>query len=79
MGMHSKPNELDALVHLLLTWIMIACVVVSAAEIAWPQSVLLALLRAMVVFFQGTWFWHVGSIMFRGGRVLGLRVYALQS
>jgi hypothetical protein len=30
------------------------------------NSLLLALLRPMVVFFQGTWFWHVGAIMFRG-------------
>jgi hypothetical protein len=66
MGMHAKPNELDQLVHTLLTWIMIACIVVSAAEIAAPQSLLLALLRAMLVFFQGTWFWHVGAIMFKG-------------
>jgi hypothetical protein len=26
----------------------------------------LAILRPMVVFFQGTWFWHVGAIMFTG-------------
>ncbi|KAF6263374.1 hypothetical protein COO60DRAFT_459184 [Scenedesmus sp. NREL 46B-D3] len=62
MGMHAKPNELDQLVHTLLTWIMIACIVVSAAEIAAPRSLLLALLRAMLVFFQGTWFWHVDSM-----------------
>ena len=66
MGMHAKPNELDQLVHTLLTWIMIACIVISAAEIAAPQSLLLALLRGMLVFFQGTWFWHVGAIMFKG-------------
>lgn len=66
MGSHAKPNHLDQLVHVLLTWVMRACVVVTAAEIAAPKSLLLALLRGMVVFFQGTWFWHVGSIMFRG-------------
>lgn len=66
MGMHSKPNPLDNLVHVLLTGVMVACVVVCAAEIAAPNSLLLALLRAIVVFFQGTWFWHVGAIMFRG-------------
>lgn len=66
MGMHKKPNPLDALVHVLLTGVMIACVVVCAAEIAVPNSLLLALLRCMVVFFQGTWFWHVGAIMFKG-------------
>uniref|UniRef100_A0A383W5U1 Transmembrane protein 45B n=1 Tax=Tetradesmus obliquus TaxID=3088 RepID=A0A383W5U1_TETOB len=65
MGMHAKPNELDQLVHTLLTWIMVACIVISAAEIAAPQSLLLALLRGMLVFFQGTWFWHVGAIMFK--------------
>jgi hypothetical protein len=65
MGMHAKPNELDQLVHSLLTWIMVSCVVTTAAEIAAPRSLLLALMRAMAVFFQGTWFWHVGSIMFR--------------
>lgn len=64
MGMHSKPNPLDNLVHMLLTGVMVACVVVCAAEIAAPNSLLLALLRPMVVFFQGTWFWHVGAIMF---------------
>lgn len=66
MGMHSKPNPLDNLVHMLLTGVMVACVVVCAAEIAAPNSLLLALLRPMVVFFQGTWFWHVGAIMFWG-------------
>jgi hypothetical protein len=66
MGMHKKPNPLDSLVHVLLTGVMISCVAVCAAEIAKPDSFLLALLRPMVVFFQGTWFWHVGAIMFRG-------------
>eukprot|EP00879_Flechtneria_rotunda_P030408 GHRR01033037.1.p1 GENE.GHRR01033037.1~~GHRR01033037.1.p1 ORF type:complete len:330 (+),score=109.70 GHRR01033037.1:93-1082(+) len=65
MGTHAKPNPLDQLVHLLLTWVMVACIVVTAAEVAAPRSLLLAVLRAMLVFFQGTWFWHVGSIMFR--------------
>lgn len=69
MGMHTKPNALDALVHKLLTGVMISCVAVCGAEIAKPDSLLLALLRPMMVFFQGTWFWHVGSIMFRGGCV----------
>jgi hypothetical protein len=27
---------------------------------------LLAVLRPMVMFFQGTWFWHMGTIKFRG-------------
>jgi hypothetical protein len=74
MGMHTKPNALDALVHKLLTGVMISCVAVCGAEIAKPDSLLLALLRPMMVFFQGTWFWHVGSIMFRGevwGSVFG--------
>lgn len=66
MGMHKKPNPLDSLVHVLLTGVMIACVTVCGAEIAKPDSFLLAVLRPMVVFFQGTWFWHVGAIMFRG-------------
>jgi hypothetical protein len=66
MGMHAKPNPLDALVHKLLTGVMISCVVVCAAEIARPDSLMLAILRPMVVFFQGTWFWHVGAIMFTG-------------
>lgn len=66
MGSHAKPNPLDQLVHVMLTWIMISCIVVTAAEIAVPKSLLLALLRGMMVFFQGTWFWHVGSIMFKG-------------
>jgi hypothetical protein len=66
MGMHKKPNPLDSLVHVLLTGVMITCVAVCGAEIAKPDSFLLAVLRPMVVFFQGTWFWHVGAIMFRG-------------
>lgn len=65
MGMHTKPNPLDALVHHLLTGVMVSCVVVCTAEIAAPNSLLLALLRPMMVFFQGTWFWHVGAIMFK--------------
>jgi hypothetical protein len=75
MGMHAKPNELDQLVHTLLTWVMIACIVVSAAEIAAPHSLLLALLRAMLVFFQGTWFWHVGAIMFKGEHAVQQRLF----
>lgn len=66
MGMHTKPNPLDALVHKLLTGVMVSCVVVCVAEIARSDSLMLAILRPMVVFFQGTWFWHVGAIMFRG-------------
>lgn len=66
MGMHKKHNPLDSLVHALLTGVMMSCVAVCAAEIAVPHSLLLAVLRCMVVFLQGTWFWHVGAIMFTG-------------
>lgn len=37
MGMHTKPNALDALVHKLLTGVMVSCVVVCGAEIANPS------------------------------------------
>lgn len=66
MGLHSKPNALDQLVHTLLTGLMLASAGLTVAEIAAPRSVLLALARACVVMAQGTWFWNVGAIMFTG-------------
>lgn len=66
MGLHMKHNELDSMVHSLLTAIMIACVVIAAAEVRYRDSFILATSRAMMVFFQGTWFIQVGNILYRG-------------
>jgi hypothetical protein len=66
MGLHAKHDALDKLVHALLTWVMLACVAVTAAEAAAPRSFLLAALRPAVVMLQGTWFCQVGAILYGG-------------
>jgi hypothetical protein len=67
MGLHAKHNPLDALVHRLLTWLMLGCAATMAAEVWVRGSTLLALAKTLLVFLQGTWFWHVGRILYLGG------------
>ncbi|KAF8066382.1 TMEM45B [Scenedesmus sp. PABB004] len=59
MGLHTKPNPLDELVHWLLTHVMLACCVAAAAEVAAPRSLLLAVARCMLVMLQ-----DAGGLMF---------------
>ncbi len=66
MGLHSKDNPLDNLLHVLLTSVMIGCVVVCTLEIWVRDSFLLAIARPLMVMFQGTWFIQVGHILFQG-------------
>lgn len=68
MGLHMKPNPFDQLVHVLLTWLILGCAVVCAAEIVAPNSLLLALARPLVVMLQGTWFIQIGHMLFQGAR-----------
>jgi len=64
MGLHSKHNALDKIVHQLLTGLMIGCTLATGAEVVVQGNIMLALFKTMLVFLQGTWFWHVGRILF---------------
>jgi len=55
---------LDVRVHVLLVLVIAGCVLSSCAEMKYKRSVLPALARSYFTLIQGTWFCHVGFILY---------------
>jgi len=58
-GHHGK-SELEMLVHQLLQYVVMGCVLSTLAEMVYRHSVMAALARAFFTLLQGTWFFQVG-------------------
>ena len=63
---HLKGSDLEQRIHLMLVFIIFMTVIFSYLEIRYPESALLSLARAAIVFFQGTWFCEIGHVLFSG-------------
>ena len=58
-------SSLDVTIHTLLVYTIHACVIVSALEMRYRNSLILTLARCFVVLLQGTWFWQAGIILYK--------------
>ncbi|KAJ7545124.1 hypothetical protein O6H91_09G108000 [Diphasiastrum complanatum] len=62
--LHSADHMgLEGQYHWLLQLIIFVCLCCTLLEIAAPQSILVALVRSMAVFFQGCWFIQMGLVL----------------
>eukprot|EP01025_Chloroclados_australasicus_P006560 TRINITY_DN12103_c0_g1_i2.p1 TRINITY_DN12103_c0_g1~~TRINITY_DN12103_c0_g1_i2.p1 ORF type:complete len:314 (-),score=34.66 TRINITY_DN12103_c0_g1_i2:460-1401(-) len=66
MGFHLKGSGLEVNIHLILTFIIFYCVLAILAEIWFPHSFIVSCTKCHAVFLQGTWFIHVGAILYLG-------------
>ncbi|XP_071523429.1 transmembrane protein 45B-like [Panulirus ornatus] len=57
-------TEMDIQLHMLLVYVVGACVISIALEMSYKSSVLPALARAYFVLLQGMWFLQVGFILY---------------
>jgi hypothetical protein len=57
-------GTLDIRVHVLMVLVVAGCVLSSCAEMKFRRSVLAALARSFFTLVQGSWFWHVGFILY---------------
>ncbi|XP_041351822.1 transmembrane protein 45B-like [Gigantopelta aegis] len=57
-------TDLDVLLHTFLLYIIAASVFSLLLEMRFRHNVLATLARAYLFFLQGTWFWHVGYILY---------------
>ncbi|XP_029654253.1 transmembrane protein 45B-like [Octopus sinensis] len=58
-------SELDVLLHVLLTYVIIASLISAFIEMKFRHNVLAPLARTYFVMLQGSWFWQVGFILYR--------------
>ncbi|GAB1597320.1 transmembrane protein 45B-like [Argonauta hians] len=58
-------SELDVLLHILLTYVIIANLTAASIEMKFRHNVLAPLARTYFVMLQGSWFWQVGFILYR--------------
>ncbi|VDD82636.1 unnamed protein product [Mesocestoides corti] len=54
----------DVYVHTILIYAVLCLIVVGVFEAIYPRSLLLGLVRSLFLILQGTWFWHVGAILY---------------
>ena len=64
-GFHLKGSALDWRLHFLLVLVILLSSLVTWAEVAQPQSLLLSSLRAQLTMLQGVWFCQIAQILFR--------------
>lgn len=58
-------TDLDVVIHTLLLYVVCATVVCLIVEMAVPkQTVLVKLAPVFFVLLQGSWFWHIGFILY---------------
>ncbi|XP_072177624.1 transmembrane protein 45B-like [Diadema setosum] len=57
-------EELDVQLHFLLVIAIFACFLTTAAEVWRKEDRLLPLFRFVFTMLQGTWFWHVGIVLY---------------
>ncbi|ESO95554.1 hypothetical protein LOTGIDRAFT_144624 [Lottia gigantea] len=58
-------SSLDVLLHTLLLYILVALAVIIVLEMRYRNNLLIALTCRFVVLLQGTWFWQVGSVLYK--------------
>ena len=63
---HLEGSELNWKAHLLLVMSIFAAAAVILAELPFPQSALLGVLRAQLVMLQGIWFMQIAKLLFEG-------------
>ena len=65
---HLEGSDLNWKAHLLLVMSIFAAAAVILAELQFPQSALLGILRAQLVMLQGIWFMQIAKLLFEGAR-----------
>ncbi|KAK9917098.1 hypothetical protein WJX75_000858 [Coccomyxa subellipsoidea] len=61
---HLEGSDLNWKAHLLLVMSIFAAAAVILAELQFPQSALLGILRAQLVMLQGIWFMQIAKLLF---------------
>lgn len=57
-------HPMDIQVHVLLYYTAFACFAGTVLEMKYQNNILAALSRAYFTLLQGTWFWHVGFVLY---------------
>lgn len=58
-------DDLDVSLHLMLVVAIFVCFLSAAGEVWKPEEPLLPLIRMVFTLLQGTWFFHIGIVLFR--------------
>jgi hypothetical protein len=66
VAFHLKGTSLEWNAHFMLALLIAACAIAVFLEAAWPEAIILSLTRCYFVLLQGTWFCHIGRILFLG-------------
>jgi hypothetical protein len=61
--LHSRA-PLDIQLHTLLTYAIFGCVLACCLEFYNPEQVLFTYARVLFTMLQGTWFWHIGFVLY---------------
>lgn len=64
MGLHTKPDPLDALCHKLLTLLFLAVAVFVFMEMAFPRSLVVSLFRVVSMLALGQWLLVIAHIIY---------------
>ena len=63
---HIEGTALDVRAHTLLVCLVLGCAAATGAETAWPSSVELGCVRALLTWLQGVWFCVLARVLFEG-------------
>jgi hypothetical protein len=66
VAFHLKGTLLEWSAHFMLALLIAACAIIVFLEAAWPEAIILSFARCYFVLLQGTWFCHIGRILFLG-------------
>ncbi|XP_063965642.1 transmembrane protein 45B-like [Lytechinus pictus] len=58
-------SPLDIHLHSMLVFAIFVCFLSAAGEIWNPDDILIRLIRILFTLVQGTWFWHLGIVLYR--------------